>query len=392
MNQLLAEKCAAIMESAVAERFVSGAILLVLKNGKEILSCQAGYRDLEQKLPMERDTILRLYSMSKPVTGAAVMLLLERGMIDLVDPVSKYLPGFAGQRVLVNGKEVPAEREVNIHDLLSMTSGLPYGDAGSPAADRAKLVFDEIDERLYSDNPLTLNEIANRLGQCPLEFQPGARWMYGTSADILGAVVEAISGRSFAEFLEKELFEPLGMSDTGFYVPEEKQNRLAKVYREERGTLTEEKTNHLGIRYDMKIPPAFASGGAGLVSTLEDYSKFASMLLGGGELNGARVLKPKTVEYFTAGSLTPWQKESFWRTWDRMTGFSYGNLMRVLKDPGAAQFVSTAGEYGWDGWLGCVFGNDPKNKLTFLFGMQRPDSGTTWLARRLRNLVTTELL
>ncbi len=392
MNQPLAEKCAAIMESAVAERFVSGAIILVLKDGKEVLSCQAGYRDLEQKLPMERDTILRLYSMSKPVTGAAVMLLLERGMIDLVDPVSKYLPGFAGQKVLVNGKEVPAEREVSIHDLLSMTSGLPYGDTGSPAADRAKLVFDEIGERLYSDNPLTLNEIANRLGQCPLEFQPGARWMYGTSADILGAVVEAVSGRPFAEFLEKELFEPLGMSDTGFYVPGEKQNRLAKVYREERGTLTEEKTNHLGIRYDMKVPPAFASGGAGLVSTLEDYSKFASMLLGGGELGGARVLKPKTVEYFTAGSLTPWQRESFWRTWDRMTGFSYGNLMRVLKDPGAAQFVSTAGEYGWDGWLGCVFGNDPKNKLTFLFGMQRPDSGTTWLARRLRNLVTTELL
>jgi CubicO group peptidase (beta-lactamase class C family) len=392
MKQLLAEKCTAILENAVAQQFVSGASLLVLKDGKEVLSCQAGYRDLEQKLPMERDSIFRLYSMSKPVTGAAVMLLLERGMIDLVDPVSKYLPGFVGQKVLENGKEVPAQREVSIHDLLSMTSGLPYGDAGSPAADRAKVVFDEIDERLYSDNPLTLNEIANRLGECPLEFQPGARWMYGTSADILGAVVEVVSGLPFAEFLEKELFAPLGMSDTGFYVPEEKQNRLVKVYRKEADGLVEEKTNHLGIRYDMKVLPAFASGGAGLVSTLEDYSKFASMLLGGGELNGVRVLKPKTVEYFTAGSLTPWQMESFWRAWDRMTGFSYGNLMRVLKDPGSAQFVSTAGEYGWDGWLGCVFGNDPKNKLTFLFGMQRPDSGTTWLARQLRNLVTTELL
>ncbi len=392
MSHDLAEKCSALLNQAVEEHFVSGASLLLLQNGKKILSCQVGYRDLEQQLPMERDTIFRLYSMSKPVTGAAAMILLERGLIDLVDPVSKYLPGFAGQTVLENGKEVPAQREVSIHDLLSMTSGLPYGDTGTDASNRAKVVFDEIDSRLYGPNPMPLNEIANRLGQCPLEFQPGARWMYGTSADILGAVVEVVSGRSFAEFLEQELFVPLGMSDTGFYVPEKKQNRLAKVYRERGGLLTEEKTNHLGIRYDMKVPPAFASGGAGLTSTLEDYGKFAQMLLNGGSFNGTRILKPKTVAYFTSGGLTPWQMESFWRAWDRMTGFNYGNLMRVLKDPGAAQFVSTAGEYGWDGWLGCVFGNDPKNGYTFLFGMQRPDSGTTWLARRLRNLAAAELL
>lgn len=392
MNEGLTQKCISLMEEAVSRGFAAGASLLLLQNGREILSCHAGHRDLEQGLPMERDTIFRLYSMSKPVTGAALMILMERGMIDLVDPVSNYLPGFAGQTVLVNEKEVPAEREVSIHDLLSMTSGLPYGDTGTPASNRAKTVFDEINARLYSDHPMALNEIANRLGQCPLEFHPGERWMYGTSADILGAVIEVVSGRPFAEFLQEELFAPLGMTDTGFYVPEEKQHRLAKVYKEMDGVLKEEKTNHLGIRYDMKIPPAFASGGAGLVSTLDDYARFASMLLGDGALNGMRILKPKTVEYFTSGSLTPWQRDSFWKAWNRMTGFSYGNLMRVLKDPGAAQFISSAGEYGWDGWLGCVFGNDPENRYTFLFGMQRPDSGTTWLARQLRNLAAAELL
>lgn len=391
MNQILTDACLRLMEDAVSEQFISGACLLVLKSGEEIVSCQTGYRDLTRKLPMERDTIFRLYSMSKPITGAAVMLLLERGMIDLIDPVSKYLPGFSAQKILKSGEEVPPKREVSIHDLLSMTSGLPYGDTGTPASDQVKPLFDEIDSRLYGNSPLGLNEIANRLGKCPLEFEPGEHWMYGTSADVLGAIVEVVAGCSFADFLEKELFSPLGMSDTGFFVPQEKQSRFAKVYREKSGVLYEEKTNHLGIRYDMKTPPAFASGGAGLASTLDDYAKFGQMLLNRGFLNGVQILKPKTVDYFTSGGLTPWQMDSFWKSWDRMTGFNYGNLMRVLKDPGAAQFVGNIGEYGWDGWLGCVFANDPENKLTFLFGMQRPDSGATWLSRRLRNLVTTEL-
>jgi len=388
----LKERCEKVIDAAIAEGFVAGANLLVLKDGKEILSCQRGHRDLENDLPMERDTIFRLYSMSKPITGAAVMLLMERGLIDLVEPVSTYLPGFVGQTVLENGKRVPVERDVSIHDLLSMTSGLPYGDGPVEAAPLVQEVFEEVDRRLYTDDPMSLLELANRLGECPLGFQPGARWMYGTSADILGAVVEVVSGMSFSEFLKKEFFEPLGMNDTGFYVPEEKQGRLAKVYRLKEGGLTEEKTNFLGIRYDMKLEPAFASGGAGLVSTLDDYAKFAAMLLNGGTLNGVKIFNPKTVEYFTTGSLTPWQDESYWRFWNRMTGYSYGNLVRVLKDPGMAQWNGSEGEYGWDGWLGCVFGNDPKHKFTFLFGIQRPDSGMTKLARRLRNLVVSELL
>lgn len=239
------------------------------------------------------------------------MILLERGMIDLIDPVSKYLPGFSAQKILKSGEEVPPKREVSIHDLLSMTSGLPYGDTGTPASDQVKPLFDEIDSRLYGNSPLGLNEIANRLGKCPLEFEPGERWMYGTSADVLRAIVEVVAGCSFADFLEKELFSPLGMSDTGFFVPQEKQSRFAKVYREKSGVLYEERTNHLGIRYDMKTPPAFASGGAGLASTLDDYAKFGQMLLNRGFLNGVQILKPKTVDYFTSGGLTPWQMDSF---------------------------------------------------------------------------------
>ena len=381
-----------VLDRAVEEKFVAGASVLVRKDGKEKWFCKSGMRDLEQGLEVERDTIFRMYSMSKPITAAAVMILAERGMLDLGEPVSKFLPGFRSQKVAQGNLSVSVKREMNIKDLLCMTSGLSYPDASTAAGREAAEVFSEIDRRLYSETPMTTKDVANALGSCRLLFQPGEHWMYGSSADILGAVIEAVSGMRFGEFLEKELFAPLGMKDTGFYVPEEKRHRLAKVYENQGGELAEVKTNHLGIRYSMDQEPAFQSGGAGLVSTLDDYARFGQMLLNGGSLGDMRILKPQTVRFMTSGKLLPAQQADFEAGWEQFSGYTYGNLMRVLEHPGQGWGMGFEGEYGWDGWLGAYFCNDPKNRVTFLLMYQLINAGTNSFTRKVRNVVSAGVL
>ncbi len=373
------------MNAAVEKQEVAGINLLVLKDGKEEIYCEAGFADIAEQKPMKRDTICRLYSMTKPVTGAAIMLLMERGLLDLADPVSMYLEGFRNQTVnKVSGTE-PVKRPVTVRDLLSMTSGLPYGHEGSITGKNVLKLFEEAISKIPNNGGMGTIELANRLGGCGLEFQPGETFMYGTSADILGAVAEAVSGMSFGDFLEKEFFEPLGMKDTAFYVPDEKLSRLAKVYEETGDGLREIDTNHLGVTAIEKI--AFESGGAGLVSTLDDYEKFATMLMQSGKSGKNQILKPQTVAYFTSGQLTNWQRDDLWKSWDGLCGYSYGNLMRVLAKPGLAVGLGGKGEYGWDGWLGAYFCNAPKEKLTILAMLQKKDAGTTHVVRKLRNVI-----
>lgn len=381
-----------ILCQAVEENFVAGASLLFIQGGKEIIYYNVGYADIENRIPMCRNTIFRLYSMSKIITGAAVMILMERGELDLLDPVAKYIPGFKKQYVAVGNKKVPVKRDVNLWDLLSMTSGMPYGDYPDKAGQEVAKVFDEIDRRLYSEEPMSTQEIANRLGQCSLSFQPGDAWCYGASADILGAVVEVVAKLKYGEFLKREIFEPLKMKDTGFYVPVDKQHRLAKIYKEEDGCLREAKTNHLGVAYQMLYPPAYESGGAGLFSTLNDYSKFATMLLNRGSLGAVKILSPKTVQFFTSGELKPWQQESMWRQSLHHSGYTYGNMMRVMKNPGMACMNSTINEYGWAGWTGTYFANIPSDELTILLALQKEAAGTTPLARKILNVISSELL
>lgn len=380
-----------IMDTATASNEAAGVNLLVLQNGKELLYAQSGFADIKEQIPVQKDSIFRLYSMSKPVTAAAVMILMERGIIDLADSVSQYLPGFSGQMVAENNRLVPVKRSATIRDLLSMTSGLPYGgpDISGRAAEAA---FEELKQRMDGPDPIGTVAFANQLGSQPISFHPGEHFMYGTSADILGAIVETASGMRFGEFLKKELFDPLSMHDTGFYIPSEKQPRRAKTYESlADGTLIEFPTNHLGISYTMENSPAFESGGAGLVSTLPDYARFATMLLNHGTLDGVTIMKPSTVRYMTNGTLLPWQQEDFWRGWDGLTGYSYGNLMRVMKDTGMGIMQTTPGEYGWDGWLGAYFSNHPTIGVTILLGMQKRDTGTTSLTRKLRNVLFAAL-
>ena len=388
----LSQKLERLIETAVEKEEIAGANIVVIRDGQEMAFAAGGYADIEAGKKYERDTIARLYSMTKPVTSAAAMLLMERGLLDPGAFVEEFLPGFHNAIVVSGGKLVPTVRPVRICDLLNMTSGLMYGgDVTSVCSMETEKLFDRIKEHLYLEDAMTTQEVANRLGLIPLQFQPGESFQYGTSADVLGAVIEVISGKTFGEFLKEEFFEPLDMEDTAFYVPENKQERLAKVYQRTEQGLELYTENHLGIMNAMKQVPAFESGGAGLVSTLDDYAKFAAMLLQEGSYQGKQILKPQTVHYMTNGSLMSWQQEVLDQCWEDIRGYTYANLLRMQKEPGKSPMFTSIGEYGWDGWLGAYFCNSPKDRLTMLLTMQLKDAGTTSLTRRLKNVIWSEL-
>ncbi len=379
-----------VMDIAVERGEVAGCNALVISGGREIAYAESGYKNTEKKTPFDRETIFRLYSMSKPITSAAVIMLMDRGMIDLADAVQKYIPSFADAHVATQGKRVKADRPVTLRDMLNMASGAVYPGNGTAAEIQSAELFDELIKKLGTPDEMGTVELAERIGKLDFDFQPGENFKYGTSADILGAVVEVVSGMRFGDFLKKEIFEPLEMNDTDFWVPEEKRNRLADVY----DTIGKETkftaTDHLGINYKLDHRPAFESGGAGLCSTLDDYSHFAKMLMDLGEYNGKRLLSERAVKYMTNGSIAPWQQNGL-DGWDGLTGYTYGNLLRVLRDPSRCVTYGEVGEYGWDGWLGAYFCNDPVNKLTILMGMQKINAGTWNLTRKIRNLIYKEV-
>lgn len=379
-----------ILQEMTQNGYVSGAVCLLIQNDEEQCYYEAGLRDIASGLPMTRDTLFRLYSMTKPITAAAAMILLEEGRIDLADPVSDYLPSFRNQQVMVDGTLVSARRQATIQDLLNMTSGLTYPGESSVTESRTALLMDEVINKLSTSQALTTLEIINRLGQIPLAFHPGERWQYGMSADVLGAVIETVSGMRFGDFLQERIFMPLDMKDTGFYVPADKQSRLAKVYQETPNGLKETHFPHLGISNSMEKPPVFESGGAGLVSTIDDYAHFTQMLLHKGTWKNSQILSPRTVTFLSQAHLNP-SLDHYVRQWESLAGCSYGNLMRTMIDPGQAITLCSPGEYGWDGWLGVYMTIAPADDLTFLYMQQKTDAGTTPYTRRLRNVVFSAL-
>ena len=362
---------------------------MIQKEGKEEVYLESGYADLENRERIRRDHIFRLFSMTKPITATAMMLLMERGLVDLADPVSRYLPGFQNQRVMTeNGITKEVHREVTVMDLMNMTSGLIYGGEAEPGRSTEAL-FSEVIEGLEEGHQEKIDTVcfANRLGRIPLAFHPGESWCYGTSADVAGAIVEIVSGMRFGDFLKQELFVPLHMEDTDFWVPQEKQKRLARAYDCEEGKESILYTgNNLGIRNTMDRRPSFESGGAGLVSTIDDYANFAQMLLQEGSFEQQRILQPASVQYLTGHVLNPRQQKAF-EQWINLEGFSYGNFMRVLVKPSRAWTLGSVGEYGWDGWLGCYFANAPEQKRSILLMTQKKDAGTFALTRKLRNVI-----
>ena len=384
-----------ILKDSIENSEIAGANFLVVKDGKEMVYVQEGLADRETGRKIERDTIFRLYSQTKPVISVAAMILMERGLLDFYAPVSEFLPSFAQMYVAKGGERVPCTRQILVNDLLNMTSGLVYPDEGTEAGRATDQIFEEACSRLHGESPMTTRELADKLASCPLAFTPGSSWAYGTSADVLGAVIEVVSGKRLSKFMQEEIFEPLGMKDTAFWVPKEKQSRLARAYETvEKGSGGKELVlytgDNLAICNDMAKPPAYEAGGAGLASTLDDYSRFAAMLLNEGSLDGVQILKPKTVEFFRSGELLPAQQNSF-RNWVGLEGYSYGNLMRVCKNPSQSGMMTRKGEYGWDGWLGMYFANFPEEKMTILMGTQKRNGGTFGLTRKLRNVVLSRV-
>jgi len=370
----------------------AGAAVCVIHRGKEVYRKEYGYADKERNIPMASDSIFRCYSMTKPVTAVAVMTLVEKGMLCLTDPASMYLPGFCGQQVLTVKGLVPAQREVTIQDLLDMTSGVAYPDIAYPAGQVMQDMIDEYYQKLYEEGtPTSTYDLANLIGRQPLKFQPGEGWCYGFGADVLGAVVEVVSGKTYGEYLKEVIFDPLGMVDTDFYVPEEKQNRLCQYYQYMPGTQKLEPCTwqHLGLAFRHLKKTVFESGGAGLVSTIDDYSKFALMMLGKGTYQGVRILGRKTVECMVRNHLS--EKQMADMDWEEQQGYGYGNFMRVMTDVGAAKQLGSEGEFGWDGWLGSYVSIDPKEELIILFVVQKCEGSGYRSLQTIRNIIYSSL-
>lgn len=363
-----------ILNNAFNNREIIGAVSAVYKNGTIIYSGRAGYADMESSKPMTDDTIFRLFSLSKPVTSAAAMILIDRGILSPDDPVSKYFPEYAQlSYVAKNDETLPCDTELKISHLLNMTSGIPYAHNWGVSVCAAAKLFDAIEEGIQSGNQLSTNEICHRAASIPLMFKPGEKWDYGISADIMGGIIEVASGMKYSEFLKKNIFGPLGMDDTGFYVPEEKLCRFSALYSWQENSLMRDYGNYLGLT-DYKNPPSFESGGAGLVSTIKDYAKFACLLANKGEFGGVRLFSEKTFEYMTSPKLS---KQQLLGMWDRLDGYNYSCFMRVLEEPDIAQNKTCKGEFGWDGWTGTFFAVDPTNNIAVLYFTQICGAGTT---------------
>ena len=417
--------------SEIARDNLAGANLLLLRDGRTLHRASYGMANKEKQIHMTDDTIFRIFSMTKPVICAAAMLLMERGILDLSDPIEHYLPDFDGQQVFLPGstQTVPASRPVRLSDLLNMTSGLAYPDDCTSAGKAVAALFDEMTAAQDAGVSFSTLQLANRLGQIPLAFHPGEHWMYGTSADVLGAVIEAASGMRLSRFLKQELFDPLDMKDTDFYVPDEKKKRFAELYRcsempntsacidtgnmmsqqkadipasipqkggvvdtlssfsvyqsDKRMHIAPQPGKNLGMEgYDHA--PAFESGGAGLVSTIEDYAHFATMLLQGGVWQNRRILGKNTVSFLCSPQLSDAYAPDL--NWDSLRGYRYGNLMRHLADPAAGGTNADVGEFGWDGWCGTYFTVSPKSNFIMLYFIQRCDAGCNEITRRLRHI------
>ena len=382
-----------VMQGEIDRKEAVGTQLRVYHRNREVFRGCFGIDNTETGREVREDDIYRLFSMTKPITSAAVYTLLEQGRLSLEDAVEQYLPGFREMQVHTPDGLVPARRKMTVADLLHMVSGLEYPHPYNPVAAMLCGFYQE-QEQKSPDQMLGTVEFCNRLGDYPLLYQPGERWNYGTSADVLGAIVEVVSGKSFRTYLKETVLTPLGMNDTDFFVPQEKRDRLASMYiRDEQGNFRREEPTFLALK-ERHIPPAFESGGAGLLSTLEDYSRFALMLLNRGTLpaecsksgRAVTILRPETVAEMTVPGLTEEQRRQC--GWESMKGFSYGSLMRILVAPDEVSYrPASVGEFGWDGWTGNYLCIDPTKEMTFLYMVQQANGCRPQMYDRIKQAV-----
>ncbi len=389
-----------VLDEYVSKKALAGANVLIYKDNKEIGYWQSGFSDLAAKKTYSRDTICRMYSMSKTITSAAAFKLIEQGKLDLAQPVKDILPQFANVTVAYEkgkvGNPIPAQRPILIQDLLNMTSGYGYGACweGSTYGEyKTSELIDDLNADVAGKNEITTQYFAQRIAKIPLNFEPGTDYNYGYSADILGAVIEKVSGKKFSEFLNENIFEPLKMEDTAFYVPAEKQTRLSKIYRSLPDEKLEEFTGcNLGVGYKMDRPPAFESGGAGICSTADDFMKFGLMLMNKGSYDNGKILESATVDFMSSATLREDIQKKFDIKMEHLIGYTYCNLLRIATDPSKCKMLTTKGEFGWDGWLGPYLSVDIPNQLVVVMTMQKVDAGTWDLTRKIKNIIYSSLI
>jgi len=356
---------------------VAGTVTLVARNGRVAHLEAAGSLDVERHAPMPVNAIFRIASMSKAITSVGVMMLVEDGRIALSDPVSKFIPAFAKTTVrdTDGSAPVPARRAITIRDLLTHTSGLSYGQGA--IADRYKAAG--FTAWYFADKSEPIGSWIERLAALPFEAQPGERYVYGYSIDVLGYVIEKASGLTFDAFLRTRIFEPLKMSDTSFFLPEAKESRLATVYSAGSDGRIQPSTDPIfGQGAYVRGPRVAFSGGAGLLSTASDYGRFLQMLLNGGELEGARLLSPKTVELMTANHVGQLYLDG---------RFGFGLGFEIVEDVGRAGRYGSRGAFGWGGAYYTQFWVDPHEKLVSVFMTQLLPSGGNNLQEVFRALV-----
>jgi len=364
---------------------IPGAVVLVARRGRVGYLTSVGMRDPNSKAPMTPDAIFALASMTKPMTSVAAMMLYEEGRLLISDPVSKYLPAMGKMQIGVertdgSGKTtvhlVPVEREMTIQDLLRHTSGLTYNGRGSTAV-----------HKLYPDTAAVRSagpdEFIALMAKAPLRFQPGSKWEYSHATDVLGRVVEVVAGASLGAFLDERVWKPLKMTDTGFWVPADKQARLARPFDRDPAT---------GKAPDMRevtMPPKFECGGGCAVGTAGDYARFAQMLLNHGSLDGVRILGPKTVEYMTSDHLGP--NVSRGGDYSPGDGYGFGLGFAVRTSSGVASTTGSAGDFHWSGAYGTSFWVDPKEQLVVVTMMVNPSPTRGHYRLLMRSLVLQAL-
>ncbi len=374
------ERITRIVQAHVEVGRLPGAVLLVHKDGETVLSEALGKRDPDAPDAMRIDTVFRIYSMTKPIASVGLMMLVEDGLVQIADPVAKYLPEFEGITLGVVGRddvgqplleripltELTGTRAPTVQDLLRHTSGLTYGIFGD------SLVKSEYRKSGAEQGRLTNTEFSQRLATLPQAYAPGTVWEYGRSTDIVGALIERVSGQTLGAYLQARIFDPLGMVDTGFALSAASQARIAQPLK------TDPDSTTLAVRLlDTSKVPIYESAGGGLLSTAPDYLRFALMLLSGGTLDGARILSAKTIALMTSDHLG----EDIIRA-SRVhgasteylpgPGYGFGLGFAVRVASGEASNAGSVGDYAWSGLAGTYFWNDPKENLTVIWMMQGP--------------------
>lgn len=374
----------AYINNEIAANKIPGAVMMIQRHGKVAYYETFGVRDPATKAPMTANTIFRIYSMSKPITTVAAMMLVEEGKLQLDDPVAKFIPAFKDVKVGVEKKSddgsmtldlVPPRRAMTVQDLMRHTSGITYGFFGEGLVKKAY-----VDARIFSEDVDNAG-FADRIAKLPLAYQPGSTWDYSHSTDILGRVVEVVSGKSLYQFEKERILDPLGMKDTSFYVTDKaKQPLIAEPFPNDRKIGNDAEMN------DPRVVRRWESGGGGMVSTIGDYARFTQMLLNGGTLDGKRFLSPKTIAYMGSNHIGPASGVVNGPYYLPGPGFGFGLGFAVRTEPGVSVMEGSVGEMNWSGAGGTTFWVDPKEDMFVVFMSQTVQHRTRHRVA-LKNLV-----